>query len=1258
MTRIACTLARLLFLPSLLLACPFSFWALAQSDDESLVVRWEFESEETTNLRSVGTVHRDIPGPRSPLYPDFQTSNTAIQLDGSGAHLEFQDPGTQSDFDFTNEDPISLEAWVQAENLKPGEFVYILGKGRTTSGGPNSDNQNWALRVRERNEQGCVSFLFATPKEPTPKSNDAHWHRWTSHTGFVPGNLWHHIAVSYRFGHPDSIRCWIDGKPVSGGWDMGGPTRLAPVVDNDAVWIGSSRGGSPGNSFRGRLDSIAIHRRLFEDSHVASRYKTLDVQTPVKLALEVMPAVDVPPEVVLMTLHEGLPSHTRWLNEGESMPLPSIQIPRESFLLDRLPQSFDSWGIRTAWTDPVLVRLASDVVLPPGRQRLLMRVRGLSRLWCNGDLVARGIPIKGSPSGEEPMSPITEGPFPGTRLAEHRQQQVTVTIEVPTDGKVRLVLETIVGGKGFRSDPGETCLGWIDSQAQAVKLVSKGDYKQWIPYDDRSIVAELDRIERLQKKWDTQRRRQLASSQDDYWNARHALARQWANKHPVQVPESQSSSGMHPIDAFLEEKIQKAVELDQANRSEPTSEQQTNARMFRDSIQPILTAKCGRCHFENRQGGLGLDELENMLAGGDSGQAAVVPGSPTQSLLIQRVLSDSPEDRMPPGGQGLTGLEIEALEKWIAQGAIWTHEPLDQSQIRYSPILEDAKFLRKLTYDLIGLPPTEQELDEFLADPGHDKRLRAVDRLLQDDRHADVAMGYWQDVLAENPTLINSSLNTTGPFRWFLYDAFLDNKPVDRWVTELILMRGSPHEGGSAGFGIAGDNDAPEAAKAQIIASAFLGVQTQCARCHDSPYHRSTQEDLYSIASMIGKKPLTVPKSSRVPAAFFANQTREPLIKVTLDLEKPVEPKWPWPELLESIPDAPGSTPEQLAMFVTAPQNSRFARVYVNRIWRRLMGAGIVEPPGDWESATPSHGLLLDWLANELMRSGYDSRALVRTIVTSNAYERQAIGSNRRSPASRRFFAAPDPRRLEAEQIVDALAYCSGLRLDVEELTFDPDARRPSSNRLTLGIPTRAWMFANLANERDRPSLNLPRAQLIADLLLVFGWNGARQNPSADRETTVNALQPGMMSNSIATQHFIRAVGGGALARLALEANSPEELVERLYKRYLSRLPNQDERDHFRSVLERGFDQRVLANFQQDPSNPLEPLAIPQPLGRFPKVTWSNHLRPEANQIALELERLAQKGPMVDPRIEKEWLERFEDVVWCMINTEEFIWLP
>src|SRR5205085_10564589 len=129
-----------------------------------------------------------------------------------------------------------------------GENLYVIGKGRTGAAGFAADNQNWALRVREQRRKACVSFLFATSPASGVALSDAHWHRWTTISGFAPGPGWHHIAVAYRFGDPASIRGWIDGWPEAGVWDMGGATAEAPVVDDDALWIGSSRGGSPSNS--------------------------------------------------------------------------------------------------------------------------------------------------------------------------------------------------------------------------------------------------------------------------------------------------------------------------------------------------------------------------------------------------------------------------------------------------------------------------------------------------------------------------------------------------------------------------------------------------------------------------------------------------------------------------------------------------------------------------------------------------------------------------------------------------------------------------------------------------------------------------------------------------------------------------------------------------------------------------------------------------------------------------------------------------
>ncbi len=199
-----------------------------------LVARWSFGTEETSKLVAHGGVHRDQPGPRPPEFPDFESHNTAVKFDGSGAHYTLTDSGANSRFDFANGDTITIEAWVNMAEVGSGENLYIIGKGRTGDPAFARDNQSWALRVRELDGQARISFLFATPLAPDA-AKDAHWRRWTSKAGFAPGGGWHHVAVSYRFGEPASIRGWLDGAATDGVWDMGGATREPPVVDDDAV---------------------------------------------------------------------------------------------------------------------------------------------------------------------------------------------------------------------------------------------------------------------------------------------------------------------------------------------------------------------------------------------------------------------------------------------------------------------------------------------------------------------------------------------------------------------------------------------------------------------------------------------------------------------------------------------------------------------------------------------------------------------------------------------------------------------------------------------------------------------------------------------------------------------------------------------------------------------------------------------------------------------------------------------------------------
>ncbi len=515
------------------------------AEEPATSARWDFGSEETTPLQSHGSVHRDVPGPRPPEFPDFESGNTAIRLDGRGAYLSFEDDGVGSPFDFSGGDAIALEAWVQVDEMGAGENCYVIGKGRTGAKGFSADNQNWALRVRERGGKACVSFLFATARADGDRRDGAHWHRWTTAEGFAPGKRWHHIAVSYRFGVPESIRGWVDGKARSGSWDMGGATAEPPVVDDDAIWIGSALGGNAGNSFRGSLDAIVVHRRLLKDAEMKARYRREGAEIVEGPAPESMPDLGtLPAGRIRASVLEGMPAHDRWLNLDEAWPKEADVWEMDTFLMTRLPQRYEEWGIREAWKPPVLVRLAADVDLAPGKRRFLMRVRGLSRLWVNGEVVARSKPLTGSPSGEEPITPVADPPKPGLRVAEHRQQDIFGEAVIGTGGPTRIVLETIVGGKAFRVDPGELCVAIETPNGQSFAVLSAAaDRDGAIALTDADVEKALERQESLLRAHDDENRRSLAKGQDGFWLRRHEVAREWALNHPAPaVPEGGGAS--------------------------------------------------------------------------------------------------------------------------------------------------------------------------------------------------------------------------------------------------------------------------------------------------------------------------------------------------------------------------------------------------------------------------------------------------------------------------------------------------------------------------------------------------------------------------------------------------------------------------------------------------------------------------------------------------------------------------------------------
>ena len=992
------------------------------------------------------------------------------------------------------------------------------------------------------------------------------------------------------------------------------------------------------------------HRGILRDADLKSRDRRAGapVVAKAKAAPAVMPELGpLPAGRVVATFHEGMPAHDRWLNEGEKLPAENLRWTGREFLLPRLPLRYDDWGIRASWKAPVLARLAADLTLPAGTHRIVLRARGLTRLWLDGTLIASTKPNKGDAGGHDPVTPVATPPLPGLRPAPFAMQEVLVEVKVKPGAPGRFVLETLVGGQRYRPDLGELTVAVSTPDGRTFVVLQPPEAGvEPVPLTDAAVTASLSRIGASLDALDDRQRRTAAVTQDEYWQERHRTARTWSERQPaLRVP----AGAGHPIDTFLRAKVERAV-------AEAAQTPVAEARNFHENVLPILREECFRCHGEKEKGGLKLDTRAAALGAGESGRPGVVPGQPAASEIIARIRHADEEERMPRNGDPLKPDQVAALEAWIQSGATWPAAPLAPEAVAAAPVIDDAALLRRVYFDTVGVPPNEPEARAFLADRLPDKRVQLIDRLLADERNADHWVSYWQDVLAENPSILKPSLNNSGPFRFFLHEGLRDNKPMDRLVTELILLRGSEREGGSAGFGFAADNDAPFAAKGHIVATAFLGIELQCARCHDSPYHSTKQRDLYSLAALFERKPVLVPVSSTVPAAFFEKKARESLIKVTLQPREPVAPVWPFADItgvaddgaLDALMRNPRDTRERLAALVTAPQNTRFAQVIVNRIWKRLIGAGFVEPAHDWEGHVPSHPELLAWLAREFVAQGYDLRKLVRLILTSQVYQRAATGQNLKAGPEQRFFAAPEPRRLAAEQVVDALFATAGQPMSSEEMNLDLTATRGINQFVSLGVPRRAWMFTSLSNERDRPSISLPRAQAVTDVLEAFGWSGSRQNPRTDRESDPNALQPGILANGTMSTWVTRVADGSELAALAVGAATPEALIESVFLRYYSRFPSAAERAPLARALTPGFAKRVV------PASEVKP---PAALPTLPTVGWSNHLVAEANSIAIEMEKRARLGPPADPRLRSEWREAFEDVVWGLVNTREFVWL-
>lgn len=1064
-------------------------------------------------------------GPRPESYPPFEPDNRAVAFDGAGSRIVFPDPGADSVFDFDLGDTISLEAWVFPESLGDGQQVYVIGKGRTGNQKFSRANQNWSLRLRGVDGEARISFLFRDHRnrpENSPEGNQD-WHRWTSGEGFEVGDGWHHVGLTYTFGEPDSLVGYLDGRPVGGRWDLGGPTKLPPVVDDDAVWIGSSQGGQRGNSFDGLIDEVVLFRQRIDPERLAARYGT-GIR---RRSLSGLEDLEAPRDSVLTEIIEGVRDGRPWQLNARARRTHTERRP--VFAWHHLPRTYNSRGIITDRSNPYLLRASSRVTLEAGEYEILLRGYNAARLHLDGELIT-ALPLKGrNADGHEDVPDQAPPGHPGLRAlpAGHRQEILRREIAA---GEHEFRLEVQVGGKGLRPEVGE--LG-----VALRRLSADGDAG-----GEFILLGHGEPTTLSDSGWEDFLRRDRAT-----WRALNRKARTEASRE-------------------VAERFRKRHRL---------------VRDYVDALPPL---------------------------------------------------------EIPPGDA--PSIVDRFIDHRLRQEGVEPTEPLT-----------DREFLRRTSLAVRGVPPIPAEIREFFADEAPGRRARFIDRILEDPSWSDRWVGYWQDVLAENPGLLKPKLNNSGPFRWWLHEALLDNKPMDRFVWELLRMEGSRHAGGTAGFAVATENDVPMAAKAHIVGTAFLGVEMKCARCHDAPYHPYTQKNLFELAGLLEQGSLKVPESSSIPGGPEA--VEDLIVEVTLKPGEVIEPEWPFSDLAPAASaefgDPLETSRDRLAATITSPRNLRFARVIANRLWKVYLGRGLVEPVDDWDGFPPSHPGLLDYLGREFLRSGYDLKALSRLILNSRVYQRRpGEALVERDGSTWPLFDGPYRQRLEAEQLVDSLFHVAGKAPGSEELNLDLDGRRPVTTFLNFGTPHRAWEFTSLSNERDRPALAMPVAQSIVDLLRTFGWRESRQNPVSTREVSMTPLEPLMLANGTVAHRVVTLSDGGAFTRLALEAPDPGSLVENLYERILTRLPDETEKALFTELLAGGFDTRVR---EVTPGSKTGNASRVQ-------VSWSNHLSAEATRIKLELERQARRGDPPTARLEPDWRERCEDLIWSLVNAPEFVFSP
>ncbi len=448
----------------------------------------------------------------------------------------------------------------------------------------------------------------------------------------------------------------------------------------------------------------------------------------------------------------------------------------------------------------------------------------------------------------------------------------------------------------------------------------------------------------------------------------------------------------------------------------------------------------------------------------------------------------------------------------------------------------DSEFIRRSALDATGTLPTEEQVNTFLQDTSTDKRSRWIDSLLESPEYVDYWTYRWSDLLMLNSNLLRAD-GIKSYYQW-IRGHVQKNTPWDQFTREILTARGEALENGATNFYAI--NQDPEG-MTENACQAFLGLSIGCAKCHNHPLEKWTNDQYYAMANLF----------ARVRAKGWGGETRDGDSSRTVfvvergDLIQPLRGKPQPPAPLDAKPldiDSTEDRREVLAQWLTSPDNPYFTRAIVNRVWAAYFGIGIVNAIDDLRASNPaSNPALMQALCKHLVIHKYDLKELMRVILNSESYQRSSI-TTEQNKEDKKYFSHYYPRRLMAEVILDAMVSVSTVPTVFNKVAF-------------LGGDKRDTKFYS----KGTRAIQLYDSSVDNNFLKTFGRNQRRITCECERSDEPSVTQVLNLSNGDTLNAKLAEKGSIVDQLLATHQADYSAMVQVAYLRCLSRYPIESE---------------------------------------------------------------------------------------------------